>query len=714
MSVRSDTEKAIGELERTLRNNPNAEIKNFERLKYQPSAHTVAMCNVAKSLAGMFSDKKIWILVEAEITRLNRRAKPEDLIIWIEGIGVFVIEVKSHNIGGIRRFQNNVPVVKYATGEHSDTSLIDQPKEFAYDLRSEIENNFDDRGIELPALYFAGWLPNVSQADILSVNAEVDDGKVWLSDMLEKDVFLNRLGRCKNLTRGRGADRTGLELFAKFFGCTSGLRKPYAPRAVQPHTLGYAIDQKECQIRRLTSEQERLAFSPLLVKGPKVIRGVAGSGKTIVLANAVAERFLEWRRNRQPDLFEEVPEPKILVLCFNRNLAVYLEDSIRSCFEALKPDSSWSFPKDRLVVMNIDRYVWGLAKKSGVNFQKLGGMFSDAKGFNPGHPLKPQVDLLLSTLHQGKLPRFDYLFIDEGQDIKLEWFPLVRALAPAQDEDGPRVVVFYDEAQNVYGVKMPGYGDLPPWRVLLGAEVHPRGLSTIMRVGHRNTNQILSFSFNVLLGAFADQDPHMATFANIAQYKNETIPDDTANPHPNSGKPCVEKIGDRQYKVNFAVSSGPRPNVHASVSEERMTRELTSEVKRLIDSAGANVDPKDILVVAQKIADVLRIRGALEKAGVKVHTPAKLKDTDNRDKPFYQDGCVTVTTIKSAKGYTAHIVQIAFAHSMDDDIAGNRLRGQQARAEFHVACTRATLVLDIWGVESPFLSECKLASESVN
>jgi len=228
-----------------------------------------------------------------------------------------------------------------------------------------------------------------------------------------------------------------------------------------------------------------------------VIRGVAGSGKTVVLANAVADAFLREARARSETLLEEREPIQVLVVCFNRVLAPLLHKLIVDCFEQRRAEDDWRFPERRLLVRNIDRYAYGFSR----DYTK---------------PIPDRVrDILASDF--ADRGRFDHVFLDEGQDVKLAWYPLIRALARPRAHDGPSIVAFYDEAQNLYGVKRPGSGDAPPWKELLGAVPNPRGLRTVMRVGHRNTNQILSFSFNLLLGAFAESDPGMVMFSDIVQ-----------------------------------------------------------------------------------------------------------------------------------------------------------------------------------------------------
>jgi superfamily I DNA and RNA helicase len=604
-----------------------------------------------------------------------------------------------------------VPQVVYHGQEVADVDLLDQPRSFAYKLKAELEKTFDGDNQTPPPLYFAGWMPNVSPEDVAQLSATVAIDKVWLSDMLERETFLARLPRMKNLTGAARTERTSLEAFCKIFGATSGLRRASAPRATQYASMGHLIDRKNLLLKRLTKEQEDLAFSPNLVRGPKVIRGVAGSGKTIVLANAVAETLLRAMADASvQQLFPGPGEgmPQILVLCFNRALVPYLLNLIRECFESRKPSSDWVLPASCLKVTNVDRYAYWLARKVNVEYHR------------------DDVERTVEGLLRAGVPdqgKFQHVFIDEGQDVDLSWYRLIQVLTPDQPELGRSIIVFYDEAQNLYGVRMPGVGGMPPWKDYLGAVPHSRGLHSVMRVGHRNTNQILSFSFNLLLGAFAEENPQTVQFAGISEFEKEVIPHDPSIDHPHAGKPCVEKIDDRQYRVNFAVTNGPLPNVHPYLTEEEMLKELAQEVERVIDPKRGNVEPSDVLVMVPEKRHVQSVVAALADRKIPTHAPVKLEDDktdrgrwtsqgDPRDEGCFVRGKVTVSTIKSAKGYTAHVCHVAYVHRLDGDALKPETR-QKNRAQLHVACTRSSLFLDLWGKSCALLHEAEKARSAL-
>jgi hypothetical protein len=711
MADTDDIRRKLEDLERALTQHKDAEVKNLERLRSVLHAHTGAVCQAIRALVRTFADRKVVILVEAEIPAQGSRARPEDVVAWIEGIGVLVAEVKSIAIEQIRRFENNVPVVVYQGHEDAEVGLLDQPRDFAYKLKAVLEREFEDSGTAVPPLYYVGWLPNVTPEDVARLPATVAPERIWLSDLLEPKELLARLPKLKSITGAGKAERTSLRVFSDIFGTTSGLRQTAVVRTAQVGSMGHLIDRRNLQLKRLTKEQEDLAFSPNLVRGPKVIRGVVGSGKTVVLANAVAETLLRSRNTASTEQLFAAPGecmPQILVLCFNRVLVPYLKRLIGECFEARKPRSDWVLPDSCVTVTNIDRYAAGLADAMHTTYHL-------------GEPARTVAELLDAGVpEQG---RYRHVFIDEGQDVDLDWYRLVQEVAADEPGIGRSIIVFYDEAQNLYGVKRPGIGGVPTWDEYLGSSPNPRGLRTIMRVGHRNTNEILSFSFNLLLGAFAEENPQMVEFAGISAFEGLSIPDDPSIDHPNAGRPCVQKIDDRQYVVNFAVGKGPIPNVHQCLAEEEMLGQLVAEVEAATNPRGNDVQPCDVLVMAPEKAQVRRLASALSERGIQTHMPARVENgrtaggtvprrRDLRDDGLFAPGKVTVSTIKAAKGYTAHVCHLAYVHSLDG-VGLDKEARQRNRAQLHVGCTRSSLFLDVWGTSSLLMSEAEKARAAI-
>lgn len=195
-------------------------------------------------------------------------------------------------------------------------------------------------------------------------------------------------------------------------------------------------------IRVLDREQERLAHH--LGAGYRVIRGVAGSGKTLVLVY------------RARYLAENFPEQRFLLTCYNvslsralmqqvgglSNVDVCTIDSIASRLGRMRPTTAdeWSMQREQAVLV---------ARES-----------SDTA-------------------------KYDAVFVDEAQDLDLPALDLAHALLKGRRED---FVVALDGAQNVYR-KTAKWN--PPGMTA-------RGRTTFLRTCYRNTREIVEFAWRFL------------------------------------------------------------------------------------------------------------------------------------------------------------------------------------------------------------------------
>ena len=234
-------------------------------------------------------------------------------------------------------------------------------------------------------------------------------------------------------------------------------------------------------IRVMDREQERVAEH--LGAGYRVLRGVAGSGKTLVLAHRARHLHRHW------------PNRRILVLCYNRVLANALKTMV--------------MPDKRLEVTNIDRLAYRLA-------ERRGGRAEPGPPAAPGTGQARRVDgpdfdsrVLQATAAARGLPdseRFDAVLVDEAQDFDHPRLELAYAMLKSDRQrpdparpDRDNFVMAYDVAQNVY--HRGGARWNPPGVDAQGRTRTARGRSTVFRKNYRNTREILDFAMNFLAGS---------------------------------------------------------------------------------------------------------------------------------------------------------------------------------------------------------------------
>ncbi len=205
-------------------------------------------------------------------------------------------------------------------------------------------------------------------------------------------------------------------------------------------------------IKIMDIQQEQLARS--LGEGHRVIHGVAGSGKTLILGC----RCLQ--------LAEVVSKP-ILVLCFNITLAARLR----------------SFISSRGIGTKVQIY----------HFHDWCGQQIKTYHVDLIDSEKPvwerQVDTVIDAVDKGYIPRAQYgaLLIDEGHDFEPGWLKLVtQMIDPATNS----LLLLYDDAQSIYK-KKSGLGF-----TLSSVGIQAQGRTTILRLNYRNTREILRYAYD--------------------------------------------------------------------------------------------------------------------------------------------------------------------------------------------------------------------------
>jgi len=204
-------------------------------------------------------------------------------------------------------------------------------------------------------------------------------------------------------------------------------------------------------VKVMDKQQESLARS--LGSEHRVIHGVAGSGKTMILGFRAAHLALAMHK-------------PILVLCYNKTLAARLEHIMASRGLSAK-----------VQVYNFHRWCRHMLVSYHVPLPRDG-----TKDF-----FEQMIAKVMDGVERDQIPRFQYgaILIDEGHDFEPDWYKLiVQMVDPATNS----LLILYDDAQNIYG---RAERQSTTWKSL---GVQAQGRTTILRLNYRNTLEILSLA----------------------------------------------------------------------------------------------------------------------------------------------------------------------------------------------------------------------------
>lgn len=255
------------------------------------------------------------------------------------------------------------------------------------------------------ALGWAVWFPRMTNPGQAYLPTELSDYQYFDSIAL-KNPEDKILGYFKNL-RQQWESKRGLRIEAYNNFKESLIRD-----------LGYIlplhkkIEASEARFLQLTNRQLELLRlighnNDILVKGP------AGSGKTI-MATTIAKELAE-------------KDKSVLLLTFNRALA----NNIR--YGLGKPEnpevSTYHSIARRIIDDNFEG--WWQQNSKNEDFWEL------------------DIAIKLLDIDKDELPKYDYIVIDEAQDIREEWFETIEGLI----KPNGGFYVFMDEDQDIFGIQ---------------------------------------------------------------------------------------------------------------------------------------------------------------------------------------------------------------------------------------------------------------------
>ncbi|SFS68647.1 NERD domain-containing protein [Halostagnicola kamekurae] len=608
-----------------------AELTVWDRLKRCFTADDIGVCYYR------------FPIVDQQNNDLDREA---DFVVLHRKYGLVVIECKGYKIDHIRSIEG----AKWTlSGISQDTAApYSQARDHGFRLRSPMMRErslVDERGNCDIVMTPIVALPNVTRAEWKRRGFDTlpSTPRVILQDDLSKvalrDVFESLPGD-DVLTRSQYEDARAV------LGGGQAISGERGPVLADRDTKAGLYETVEKGLKRFDDRQEEIGVQ--IPDGPQQIRGIAGSGKTALLARKAAAMHVKH------------PNWKIAVTFNTRSLYQTIRDSIRNFyadFGGKEPD--W----DRLEVL----HGWGgkrehgmyykIAQDAGVSPHHVGSAQDAFGDGSPGELLESCCQQLVDDAPIQE--RYDAILIDEAQDMEPSFYKMCyEALKPPK-----RLIWAYDEAQNLTSLSAPSPKRIfgtnhagEPAVDLSGSYTGGIQKSQIMRKSYRTPRSVLLLAHGFGMGLTSDRGAVQAitTQEGWEDIGYEVLEGDFRR----TGEPV--SIRRPQVHSPHPLSDDPEAKPFVGFDTfERKEDELNAVADAIaVDVKEHGLEPEHVLAIPLgSITDIRSIGQRLTDLLAERSVDGNLVWDGNKS-VFAEQGAVTISGINRAKGNEAASVYL--------------------------------------------------------
>lgn len=390
------------------------------------------------------------------------RHQPPDFVVMHPRRGILILEVKDFRLSTLIQANKQTWDIHGELGPKTITNPLEQARQYAHQVVNALERDpqlVQPEGRHQGKLAFP-WsygvvLPNITRAqfDKAELAHAIEPHRVICQDEMGEqvepealqsrlwDMFPFMMGGVMSLPQ---MDRVRWIMFPEVRVQVTGELFDDADEAAELPSI----------MRVMDLQQEQLARS--LGDGHRVIHGVAGSGKTMLLGYRAEHLAKAQTATSKP----------ILILCYNEPLARQIARVMAAKGIA-----------DRVHAVHFHKW----CRQQLVAY----GQDLPPKNLSWDAFFEDMVQRVITGVDRRQIPSGQYqaVLIDEGHDFAPEWLRLVvQMVDPATNS----LLVLYDDAQSIYDrtQKSKNFS-------FKSVGIQAQGRTTILKINYRNTRQIL-------------------------------------------------------------------------------------------------------------------------------------------------------------------------------------------------------------------------------
>jgi superfamily I DNA and RNA helicase len=488
-----------------------------------------------------------------------------------------------------------------------------------------------------------------------------------------------------------------------------------ARHAVPPHneqkTRASVLAEVRDRLFEFDLQQEHIGKA--IPPGPQRIRGIAGSGKTVLLCQKAAHMHLKH------------PDWDIAFVFFSRSLYHHILEQLDKW---LRRFSSGEVRYDSKNLKLQALHAWGAKNQLGLystickaaRVQRL--TVNDTQSKRPNEAL---AQVCTQLLHNTVIPTlYDAILIDEGQDLIVDdsfkfegkqpfyWlaYQALRPIAPTQPELR-RLIWGYDEAQSLESLSIPNASELfgeELGHLVTGQYAGGIKKSEIMHRCYRTPHPILTAAHGIGMGLLR-QGGMLTGITRAADWQAIGY---EVKGHFTPGQQITLRRPP-ENSPNLVPQLWEKP-VLEFVAYRSRQEELTALVENILYNLlydGLKPSREILVIVLGNNFEAMRLEADaaefLMSQGIDIYIPSAADcnilytDKTKRDpNKFWCEGGVTVSRIHRAKGNEADMVYVVGLDNVAKDESNLYLRNQ-----LFVALTRARGWVKLSGVGSYSLYE---------
>lgn len=560
------------------------------------------------------------------------------------------------------------------------------------DLNKYIWNNLGTAHFE------SGCYPEALVAFQCSVNKYPNNATAWLN--LGKTHL--KSGQFKDAIKcfDRVIDSGNSSLLRRAVECREEAElKEKVQNNIPQASRGISYPEALLQLRESISQIDAIGDEDWIVKnipnGPQMIRGIAGSGKTLKICQKAAY------------IHAKHPEWKIAVVFFSRSLYGYITRLVKKYTRLNGIKWNPENPGNLEVI-----HAWGGKRKKGLYSeicQAHGVRAKTVKDIYGQPPLEGFASICKDLLETVDIePFYDVILLDEAQDFVVDdesllfdnrqpiYWMAYMALKPFNPNrpELRRLIWAFDEYQNLNSLKVPTtaeiFGNSEAFRKIMSG----KGRSYIMDQCYRTPMEILMAAHALGMGIYFREGMQSGpttkkAWQDLGYQVNGTF---------NFGN-TVELWRTPQTSPNPISRIWQQSLMTAGVFSKRDDEyaALASSIRKNIKTDG--LLPDDILVVSllegnQSQKDIARI---LSEFGIKNYISSTsdigMTDISKNSDVFSVPGAVTVSGINRVKGNEGNMVYIVGL-----DAVGKKEENIHARNSLFIAITRSKAWVHLSGI----------------